>query len=164
MSKIAAPFILSLVIILCSGCGKSMKDVAGVYGTKEIRTTSPQDSAYMQVSQWFLDLSDSGKYSLKESVYLHPRHKETRKIHKDGFELLGAEWTFSNNGKVFLKHADFSDGEGGLFGRIIESRIILNPENNGDLVVTDVVNVTDDQTLQNVATYSLIGTRFARIK
>lgn len=58
------PFILSLAIIICSGCGKSTEDVSGVYETDKIIPRA--DGRFYFSTQWTLDLSQSGKFTLKE--------------------------------------------------------------------------------------------------
>ena len=60
--------LLILVASILAGCGKSMKDVAGVYETTEIKKPSSTYKIYFS-STWVLDLAESGTFTLTENKF-----------------------------------------------------------------------------------------------
>lgn len=121
------PFILSLVIILFSGCGKSMEDVSGVYETKEIIPRT--DGRYYTSTQWTLDLSESGKFTLKQdrSRVVVTENGEIR-TPEQGINASG-KWSI-NQDLVTLNWDQSVDSE------VVPMIAKLNLENSGDLVCT----------------------------
>lgn len=125
------PFILSLVIILFSGCGKSMEDVSGVYETEEIKTPRDGTRSWHHSTKWILDLSESGKFTLKQEKFRVPtQDKKYSPVPMTGESIVG-DWIM-NKKQVTLSWNMWVDSEA------VPMSSTLKLENAGDLFCTAV--------------------------
>lgn len=106
MKYLIYSFFVATLLLL--GCAESVEDVSGVYETKEIKTPIKGSGSWHHSSKWILDLSESGKFTLKEDQFRLPtRDKMYSPVPEDGEEHTG-EWSMQR-GSVQLKwiYADF---------------------------------------------------------
>ena len=97
--KVQASGILILIACILTGCGKSMKDVAGVYETAEIK--EPQSSGSYYSTTWVLDLAESGTFTLKENKLRKFREGKTHEpVPMNGIEESGA-WSL-DGGRITI--------------------------------------------------------------
>ena len=95
--KVQTSGILILIACILTGCGKSMKDVAGVYETAEIK--EPQSSATYYSTTWVLDLAESGTFTLKENRLRKSIVKTREPVPMKGGKKISGEWSL-NHGRI----------------------------------------------------------------
>jgi hypothetical protein len=91
--------ILILIACILTGCGKSMKDVAGVYETAEIK--EPFNTRTYDSTTWVLDLAESGTFTLtkkKFRKFIEDKKYQPRPM--DGSVESGA-WSL-NGGRITI--------------------------------------------------------------
>ena len=136
-----------IVVFFTSGCGKSQKDIAGVYETKEIK--EPIDSYKHRSKKWILDLSESGNFTLTKEVFLVPtQDKKYSPIPEKGVSISG-EWSLADN-MISLKWETFRDlhseekdlksqfGDP-VIGIKINSSLPSEVQSNGDLIMGELL-------------------------
>jgi hypothetical protein len=97
--KVQASGILILIACILTGCGKSMKDVAGVYETSEIK--KPFNTHTYDSTTWVLDLAESGTFTLtkkKFRKFIEDKKYQPRPM--DGMEESGA-WSL-DGGRITI--------------------------------------------------------------
>lgn len=85
-------FYLLAVTCILTGCGKSIKDVAGVYESAEIKEVIKGTASAYYSTTWVLDLAERGTFTLKE--HKSRKHMQSQKyapVPMDGREISG-EW------------------------------------------------------------------------
>lgn len=105
--KVQASGILILIACILTGCGKSMKDVAGVYETAEIK--EPQSSGSYYSTTWVLDLAESGTFTLKENKLRKSIVKTREPVPIDGSEISG-KWEFDRD-SIICSWSEFVKAE-----------------------------------------------------
>ena len=163
--------LLILVASILAGCGKSMKDVAGVYETTEIKKPSSTYKIYFS-STWVLDLAESGTFTLTENKFR--KFIEDKKYKPQPLDGSNESGTWSlNDGRITITIKPFVPLE------VEETRdepyVVTIPfaiQSTGDLVseANDVSGgnsvkgeFSPDLYLLNTA-YDLEGLRFKRVE
>ena len=136
-----------ILIVFLVGCGKSMKDVAGVYETQETKTPSDGSGSWHHSSKWILDLSEGGKFTLKEEKFKMPtRDKMYAPIPEKGAKVSG-EWkmnkdsvslgwmTFRILHKDEKKLTEFGDPASDVS---VNASITAEIQSTGDLVMGEI--------------------------
>lgn len=135
-----------MLITLLAGCGKSPKDVAGVYETKEIKT--PLSPSWHHSSKWILDLSEAGTFTLTNEVFRVPtQDKKYSPILEKGLNETG-EWRINGDSITLTwqtTRSPHKEEEGQLdrFGYPIASVLVIATisaqiQSNGDLVMGEI--------------------------
>jgi hypothetical protein len=96
--KVQASGILILIACILTGCGKSMKDVAGVYETSEIK--KPFNTHTYDSTTWVLDLAESGTFTLtkkKFRKFIEDKKYQPRPM--DGMEVSG-KWELDRDSVI----------------------------------------------------------------
>ena len=128
--KIQASVILILIVCILTGCGKSMKDVAGVYETEEIREPIKGSESEYHSTTWVLDLAERGTYTLEEAKFRnHIQGQTFDPLPLVGFSTGGA-WRLQDGVVIVTQEWLRNDG-------VIEMVTVdlpFNLEASGDLV------------------------------
>lgn len=157
-----------IVVFFTSGCGKSQKDIAGVYETKEIK--EPIDSYKHRSKKWILDLSEGGNFTLKKEVFVVPtQDKKFSPIPEKGLREIG-EWIL-HDGSLSIMIEPFVPPEvNGTRDRPYLVKIPFEIQSNGSMVAgrndasggnATVGEFCPDLYLLNVK-YDIAGFRFER--
>lgn len=137
--KVQASGILILIACILTGCGKSMKDVAGVYETAEIK--EPQSSGSYYSTTWVLDLAESGTFTLKENKLRKSIVKTREPAPMNGSEVSG-KWELDLDSVICnwreyrTPASDLVDGppHHGYRGGESHYSLTLGVQSNGSLV------------------------------
>jgi len=131
-----------LVVLFASGCGRSQKDIAGVYETKEIK--EPIDSYIHRSKKWILDLSEGGNFTLKKEVFVVPtQDKKYSPVPEKGVSISG-EWrladdTISFKWKTFrAPQKDVKTQYDNLITGQINCSLSAEVQTSGDLVMGEL--------------------------
>ena len=165
--------ILILTVCILTGCGKSMKDVAGVYETAEIKESIKGNGSMYYSTIWVLDLAESGTFTLKE--HKSRKHMQSQKyapvpvsgVEESGkWSLDGVRITISFRPLYELDESDRTEDEPYLV------QIPFESQSTGDVVAgaNDVSGgrsvkgeFSPDLYILNLA-YDIEGLRFKRVK
>ncbi len=155
--KVQASGILILIACILTGCGKSMKDVAGVYETAEIK--EPQSSGSYYSTTWVLDLAESGTFTLKENKLRKFREGKTHEpVPMNGSEVSGA-WSL-DSGRIIIVVKGLVDKDG---NPDIVLKIPFDVQSSGDLVSGGIIgggNAWDDYSNDEITAYHNVFAQF----
>jgi len=186
--KVQASGILILIACILTGCGKSMKDVAGVYETAEIK--EPQSSGSYYSTTWVLDLAESGTFTLKENRLRKSIVKTREPVPMNGSEesgtwqLLNGEVSltfvlFRQSPVIDLSGFDEAVAEGNPFDQFDEPRTVAKPirewedvllrvplevQSSGDLIAGGQFDGNFDEKTITFEDYDIKGLRFKRVE
>ena len=158
--KVQTSGILILIACILTGCGKSMKDVAGVYETAEIK--EPQSSATYYSTTWVLDLAESGTFTLKENRLRKSIVKTREPVPMDGIEESGA-WSL-NDGRITTttKLWDEPDELSPVVFSVL--KILFDIQSSGDLIAGGQFDVNFVELPFTYENYDIEGLRFKRVE
>ena len=158
--KVQASGILILIACILTGCGKSMKDVAGVYETAEIK--EPQSSGSYYSTTWVLDLAESGTFTLKENRLRKSIVKTREPVPMDGIEESGA-WSL-NDGRITTttKLWDEPDELSPVVFSVL--KILFDIQSSGDLIAGGQFDVNFVELPFTYENYDIEGLRFKRVE
>ncbi len=181
--------ILILIVCILTGCGKSMKDVAGVYETEEIKES--QNSRMYYSTTWVLDLAESGSFTLTEEKYR--KFIESKKYaplpmggseESGTWQLLNGEVSltfvlFRQSPVIDLSGFDEAVAEGNVFDQFDEPRTVAKPipewedvllkvplevQSSGDLIAGGQFDGKSVEKTITFDDYDIEGLRFKRVK
>jgi hypothetical protein len=122
--------ILILIACILTGCGKSMKDVAGVYETEEIKESIKGTGTAYYSTTWVLDLAERGTYTLKEMKFRkHVKGQTFDPLPLEGMSTGGA-WRFQDGEATVTVKRPRNDGSVGM----IAVDLPFSVEASGDLI------------------------------
>jgi len=154
--KVQTSGILILIACILTGCGKSMKDVAGVYETAEIK--EPQSSGSYYSTTWVLDLAESGTFTLKENKLRKSIVKTREPVPMNGSEVSGA-WSL-DSGRIIIVVKGLVDKDG---NPDIVLKIPFDVQSSGDLVSGGIIgggNAWDDYSNDEITAYHNVFDQF----
>tara|TARA_B110001469_G_C9585529_1_gene290440 strand:+ start:126 stop:629 length:504 start_codon:yes stop_codon:yes gene_type:complete len=166
--KVQASGILILIACILTGCGKSMKDVAGVYETAEIKEPIKGTVSAYYSTTWVLDLVESGTFTLKE--HKSRKHMQSQKyapVPLAGIEKLG-KWSL-RDGKITITLMVYSiwdkyvaPDEAGYPDIML--KIPFDVQSAGDLVAGGQLDEKSVERSITFGGYDLKGLRFQRVE
>lgn len=165
--KIQVSVLLILVACIVTGCGKSMKDVAGVYETEEIKESIKGTRSMYYSTTWVLDLAESGTFTLKENKSRkREQGQKYAPVPVGGVEESG-KWSLLD-GKItitFMLHGPWADyAEPDKVGEPdIVLQIPFDIQSTGDLVAGGQLDEKSVEQTINFDDYDFKGLRFKRV-
>lgn len=122
------------ILLLLSGCGRSVDELSGVYKTEEIKKEIKGTRSAYFASTWTLDLSEAKSFTLNETkLRKHLESKKYADLPVDG-ENISGEWKIEGE-KLVLTTSLFLAPE--VYKIEAKDHIVLMPftiQSNGDLV------------------------------
>lgn len=121
-----------LIPIACflTGCGKSMKDVAGVYETEEIKEPIEGTTTAYHSTTWVLDLAERGTFTLREVKFKnHIQGQTFDPLPLDGMSTGGGWRLQDGEATVTVKRPPMHGSVG-----MVAVELPFSVEASGDLV------------------------------